>query len=132
MSEFVRIYNGHDAESSIIGFSIGVWGAPQDVRFGRFMAERGYRWRWVNQRPTASVSQDHIEVRPPLQTEHMREFGALLLGSTESEPTREGILSPTAENVFVADNRLVLPEHCFDTSNVVRAQTPATLMSAAR
>jgi hypothetical protein len=124
MSEFVRIYNGHDADSTIVGFSLGIWDIPKQPAFWEYMVERGYRWRWIDHRPEGTVSLDHIEIRPPLSAQAIQEFGALVVGGGFIDDEYQFGLVPHAFPplaVCVTDNREQLPATCFDESGLFAA-----------
>lgn len=117
-NDFVRIYQGHNPESNIVGFSLGVWNAPKEERFRTFMEDRGYSWNWTDHRPKATASLDHIEVRPPLTDEHIQEFGALMMGGVVDGRYQLGMFQGFGD-VYATDNRHELPMNVFDRTNSI-------------
>jgi hypothetical protein len=106
----VRIYNGIAENSSVIGFSASAADTPAHPRFATFMALRGYSWKESIALPPGSVSYRHIEVRPPLSQEHIRELGILCVGGTVDNVVDYGIVDPYNDGVQVLDNRAILPD----------------------
>ncbi len=111
----VRIYQGHSPESNIIGLSARASGAQNDPRFADFMQDRGYKWHELDEedrslRPKGSMSYDHIEIRPPISGDHLREFAALVLGGVSKGKYESGIVDPGHNQVWVIDNRTILPD----------------------
>jgi hypothetical protein len=105
----IRIYEGNNAETSFVGFSLRAWDTPKQPAFKQFMAERGYEWDWTNDRPAETVSVDHIEVHPPLSDEHIQELATLCIGGRLKGEWVEGIVHAGQNSVYVIDNRYEVP-----------------------
>ena len=95
----VRIYKGNAEETDVIGFSASAGGAPEDPLFSEFMASRGYDWQEAAERPEGSVSYRHIEVRPPLSDEHLKEFGKICVGRPVHNMSGSGIVDPYHDGI---------------------------------
>lgn len=76
----VRIYEGNDANTNIVGFSNSCVQAADDESFIDFFAERGYNVRGTQQVPEGGISSRYAEVQPPLSKSHAQELGQLCLG----------------------------------------------------
>ncbi|MEK7602942.1 MAG: hypothetical protein AAB459_01695 [Patescibacteria group bacterium] len=61
----VRIHNGENMDSTIIGFSASATYAPDKPAFSQFMISRGYHWEYRD-RLAGGVSLRYVEVNPPL------------------------------------------------------------------
>lgn len=111
----VRIYNGENRESNIIGFSASASDAPYDLRFIRFMEQRGYILSLLTEWPVGVT----VEVRPPLSEEHTRELGILCVGGTLDGNKIIGIIDPYNDEVQVLDNRIVSPEQAHGLGQLI-------------
>lgn len=102
----VRIYPGLAPESNIIGFSGGVTDIPDKSEFAEFMSEKGYQTSELppEDSPMYSGSYRHIEVKPPIEEEHLQELGALCLN----------IADGYHDGVAVLDNRTQPPTVNYD------------------
>jgi len=96
-NRYVRIYEGDGAH--IVGFSASASNAPESTEFQLFMANRGYTIADV-ERPAGSTSAAHVEVRPPMSDDHLKEFGELCLQ----------VIDPGSNETIVYDNRRSMPE----------------------
>lgn len=106
----VRIYSGSSEERDVLGFSHGALRAPDDSRFAEFMRTRGYSYREAARYPSESVSIRHIEVRPSLSEEHIKELGILCVGGELDGTFNFGIVDGYHDGVAVLDNRNVPPK----------------------
>jgi hypothetical protein len=102
-NRYVRLYKGIEGnDETVIGFSRSVADAPDSDTFQTFMSERGYTAREVlgAERPIGSLSMRHIGIQPPMASDHVVEFGALLQRTVD-----------VGHNAgFLIDNRLKLPD----------------------
>src|SRR5690349_12777561 len=96
----VRIYNGTEPETNIVGFSRSCADALDHPALAQFMTANGYAFAETNLRPEGSLSERHIEIRPPLTPEHTKAFGGLCVHE---------IVDPYQDGVAVFDNRQQAP-----------------------
>jgi hypothetical protein len=136
----VRIYPGNESQSNIIGFSRGASDAVDNPRFAQFLNDKEYDWvepielaendtGWQYKAPEGSVSWRHVEVRPPLKEEHIKELGFLCVGGyTEDNRYIPGIVNPHHDGVMVLDNRHERPDRPMGTGRVVADDASRNLM----
>ncbi len=98
-NRIVRIYEGENDESTVIGFSRSARAATEDPRLMAFMNENNYVMQETESFPAGSWSSRHVEVRPPLTGEAVQAFGKLCLE----------IVDGNRNFVAVYDNRDSLP-----------------------
>jgi hypothetical protein len=99
----VRLYEGLQPETNVIGFSFSCADTVHDTTLKTFLTDRNYTHHVLDRHdesdhgkiPRTSVSLSHLEIRPPLSEEHTREFGKLCLG----------IIDSGNDGVIVYDNR---------------------------
>lgn len=105
-----RIYVGNDPESSIIGFSRSMLETEQQPELLETLTRLGYTARTV-EKPGHSVSSTHLELRPPVQDEHLRIIAGAILR----------VADLGHDGVVVLDNR-VGPAVPFDGKNIIAQQ----------
>lgn len=113
----VRLYEGIDGDSTVIGLSSRATSALGSAMLERFFTEHGYTHRSLNPRvrraswmyrikahrrvPEQSVSLAHIEVRPPLADEHIAAFCEVV--------TNPDVVDAGHNYAIVIDNREIPP-----------------------
>jgi len=100
----VRIYTGNPGESDVIGFSASASDAPDNPRFSEFMEQRDYMCTKIG-RLAGGVSYRYVEVRPPMSTQDIKDFGMLCVGSCIDGVYSEPIVDPYHDGTLVLDNR---------------------------
>lgn len=114
MSKTVRVYTGAEGEANVIGFDADVFYSSDDPRFDEFMAERGYKTQDIEpDKALGSLSLRHIEIRPPLTEEHLKELARLCTGERVDGVWYPGIVNDYREPILVVDCRPEVPH--FDT-----------------
>lgn len=89
MKQHVRVYEGLQEHTSLVGFSDDAISAGYDEDIIDFLSDRGYDYRLADNTPEEGVSFRYLEVKPPLNEADITDLGKLCIQGSLSASQNE-------------------------------------------
>lgn len=107
----VRIYECEKSHATVIGFGFRCARMAANSVLRLFLEDKGYVCRELtaDEAPIGTISINHLEVQPPLSTEHVQAFGDLVVS----------IAQRNNESALVLDNRSLAADGAYSSGMLV-------------